>query len=127
MPFQKAPAAVKATVEREFRGTPPASLDRETRADKVVFEAERVVDGSKETLVVDGAGKVVETEREIPIAELPPAVRAAVDRRFAGATLRKAEAVHLPRAAAVSFYEVELHAGGKTREMKISPDGKIVN
>lgn len=127
VPFQSAPAAVKATIEREFHGSPPASLDRETHAGKTVFEAERTVPGSKETLIVDDAGKVVEIEREIPIAELPPAARATVDRRFAGATLRKAEAVYLAGAATVSVYEVELRVGGKNREVKVSPEGKIVH
>ncbi len=125
--FAQAPAAVQETIKRNITGAPPAQLEQETENGGVVYEAEYKVGGLKTSLSVAANGDLLEVEKEVPIDQLPAAVRAALERAHPGAKLKKAEAIYEKGAAVVTLYEVKLTVGGQKLEVKVKPSGELVN
>jgi hypothetical protein len=114
------PAAVKATIEAQKPGQHPKAVSSEKDNGKTVYEAEFESNGKTSSLNIGENGAVLESETEIAIADLPAAVTAAIKSEFAGATVELAENVH------VEFYEVEVKTEGKIHEVKILPNGAII-
>lgn len=82
------------------------------------------------TLVVSGlvlgvvaAAAAGAQERKIPRSELPPAVAATVDREAKGATIK---GFATEREHGRTTYEAETVMNGRTRDIEIAPDGRVV-
>ncbi|MBL7950095.1 MAG: PepSY-like domain-containing protein [Flavobacteriales bacterium] len=88
-----------------------------------VLEAEFVSDGLKQSanFMLDGTWK--ETEQRITEADLTDAIRATLETRHPGATVKHAERVSTPTA---DLYEVELKTAQGKVEVMITAEGAVV-
>ena len=95
------PTAVTAAFAKQFG---PTDADWEKEGANYEAEFER---NKKETSAVFSAdGKLLETEVEIPVAELPAAAMEYIKKNHAGATVK--EAAKITDAAGVVSYEAEI-------------------
>ncbi len=122
-----APDAVKKAFEPLLKGATIKKMTKESEDGVVVYEAEFDVAGKENSVNVSAEGKVLEIEKHIDAATLPPAVSAAVKSAHPTATMKSAEdVVENPGASEKRFFEVKLEEAGKTRELKIDASGKVL-
>jgi hypothetical protein len=127
-PFQPAaaPAAMPAPVLAAFKAAYPHATIRAAVEEKenggVVWEVESTDDGVGRDLLYAPDGTVVEVEEEVPIAQLPAPVKAAVTAQHPAARIVKGERV--TRGPKV-FYELQL-AGAAQTSIALTPEGKPV-
>lgn len=124
------PPAVQAAVKARFPKGTMSEASKEEEKGKTVYEVE-VKDGDAEYDVAASAdGKILEVEKEVEIAALPKAITAAVEAKYPGATIKEAEALLIPDKAGstdTESYELAVTLSTKkTRELKVSPEGKIL-
>ncbi|HET6283292.1 MAG TPA: hypothetical protein VFH73_20210 [Polyangia bacterium] len=124
-PLAQAPAAVQQTMRRVAGAAVPDELDRESEHGLVVYQGEYLVGGVEYSMKVAESGELLEVRKDVAAAQLPAAVRTAVDKAFAGASIKKAREVFLKGATTVSQYELKLSGGAKKR-IKVRPSGEIV-
>jgi len=89
----------------------------------VLYEVE--TDGQRAPRIVTytPAGKLVETEQQIPVAELPVAVQDAVKKASPMGTVKLVE---LSKKGGGVVYEVEISEGGRGVEYKFDPSGRLL-
>jgi hypothetical protein len=125
--LDKAPAEVQAAVKKALGGNKLEKLTKEEEEkdgkEVVIYEAEFSDHGAKHTISMDKTGKIVEDEQEIEVSKLPEAVTKAVMAAHAGAKISKAE---IAKAGDKTTYEVVIGEGKMTRELKVSPEGKVL-
>lgn len=112
-----APAAVKAAVAKLTSNV--TKMTKESEDGETTYEAE-YKDGDVECSVsLTASGDVIEMEKAIPASQLPAAAAEALKNKYSGATVGEITAVQK------TVYEVKITEGGKTREIKIDPRGKV--
>jgi uncharacterized membrane protein YkoI len=79
--LQNLPAAVRATVDAEAKGSTIKGISSEKENGKTVYELETLVNGRTRDLMIDGTGKVYVVEEQLDIAKAPAPVRAALEAR----------------------------------------------
>jgi uncharacterized membrane protein YkoI len=122
--LKDAPPAVQKTVADQLQGGKLKGLSVETEDGKTEYEAELTIEGREKTLVMDPAGKVLETEAVVELKGLPDAVRAGLAREAGKGSITKVEEV---TKAGVTSYEAQVkEAGKKDREVAVGIDGKLV-
>ena len=121
-----APAAVRATVEKELAGGGKLKkLSKESEDGKTVYEAE-IKDGKTEmSLNISADGKVLERETKIKKKDLPDGAMKAIKAKYPGAKVGAAEKVEKD---GKTTYEVAVTPDGddEAREITLDADGKIV-
>ncbi len=119
------PAPVKATIEREAGGGAIQELNRTTRNGKTVYEATLEVGEKNIELTVDPEGKTVDQviKEDVTIDRVPAAVRETIQRETGEGDIVAIERV--TRNGKTAF-EAQLEAGGKTFELTVSPEGKVL-
>jgi hypothetical protein len=100
------------------------TLQRERRDGQVLHELEFEVDSTEHELKMDDQGKIVESEIDIPIGDLPAAVTAGIKAIAPGATLLEAE--RNQNADRSPFYEVDIQLDGVRRELTVTEDGRVM-
>jgi hypothetical protein len=129
VPPNRIPKTVMDALHARF---PRARIDKSTRANEeneVVYDLEFTEDGRKCEADIRENGTYINYEKAIPASDLPTAVRAAIDRRYPNATLNEVmeETEVSGKVERLSAYEVVLvTAGRKEVEVRVSPDGKIL-
>ncbi len=119
--LSEAPAGVQRALSGILKdGVQLSELVREQEDGVTVYEAEYKIAGAEYSLKMAASGAIIERENEITTASLPSEVTEALSKRFPNAEILEAEEV------TVHFYEVEVNHGGKKREVKISPAGRIM-
>ncbi|HMD37547.1 MAG TPA: PepSY-like domain-containing protein [Vicinamibacterales bacterium] len=125
----KIPAVVMAALHSRF---PAAKIDkcvREQEGKQTVYDIEFEQNGRKGEADITAAGIYINFETAIPAASLPKPVRDAIEKRYRGATFVEVmeETEVKGKDEKVSAYEVVLKtAAGKQIEVRLSPDGKIL-
>src|SRR5579871_5379452 len=115
------PAAVQKTVQDQSKGAEIKGISQETEKGVTVFEVEMMVNGKHRDLNIDTMGTVVEVEDETAIESIPPAARAAIEKKAAGG---KIDIVETITKGAVTLYEATYTAkSGKKHEVVVKPDG----
>jgi hypothetical protein len=118
---QDLPAAVQKAVPDETKGAQIKGYNQETEKGKTFYEVETMLNGKSRDLLFDASGALVEVEEEIAIDSIPPAAKAAIEKRAAGGKVNKVESV--TRGQIVS-YEAEITSKtGKRSEVAVKPDG----
>lgn len=121
-----APSAPPTPILAAFKAAyPHATINtaaEEKEHGKVVWEVESTDNGLGRDLLYAPDGSVVEIEEEVPSAQLPAPVTAAVKAQYPAARIVKGEKV--TRGATVS-YELQLTGAGK-KSIELTPDGKPV-
>jgi len=115
------PAAVRNTVKEQSQGAQVRGFSKETENGTVFYEAELKIDGRNRDLLIAADGTVVEVEEEVAFESLPPAVKAAYEKRVAKGKIESVESVS--KGGQIVAYEARVRVGGKVSEVKLSPAG----
>lgn len=118
------PAAVQQTVREQSKGAVVRGLSREVENGETNYEVELRVNGHNRDVLIDPNGVVVEVEEQVTLASLPAAVRTAVEQNAAGGKVVLVES--LTKGDTLMWYEAHVKKGGKSREIKINPEGQLV-
>ena len=114
------PPAVRRTIERERRGATVQALSKERVRGHTRYALETLIDGHGRNIVIDEYGRVIEVGEEMPVEELPSAVR----KRFEShGTITKAE--QITRGSERS-YEATLDRRGRKAHMAVDPGGRVL-
>jgi hypothetical protein len=113
------PAAVSKAFSQKFQKAEKVKWAMEEANE---WEAEFMLSGKETSASFDPAGKWLETETEIEKSELPAAVKAAIDKQFAGAKMGEVSQLESPE---FSGYEIALKMKGKNMEVQATKDGKL--
>ena len=119
---RSAPGPVLATLNKMLGQALPKNLEKETKNGAVVYTAKFKADGHKRSVRVAENGEILRTQTTLSEAEVPEAVRKAVNARYAKAEIKECKAVFLKNAQQPTFYKVEL--GGKLKKTKLKLDPK---
>jgi hypothetical protein len=111
------PAVVRDALKKAYPNAARVEWEKQKSGN---FEAEFKSGKQQIDVTLAPSGEILETDMEITAAELPQAVRATLDKQFAGQKVKEAEKVDK---GGTTVYEVEL--AGKT-EVVVSADGTIV-
>ena len=116
------PAPILAAFEAAYPHATLKSAAAEKEDGKVVWEVESTENGLGRDLLYAPDGSVLEIEEEVPSAQLPAPVTAAVKAQHPVARIVKGERV--TRGATVT-YELQL-AGAGRKSIELTPEGKAV-
>ena len=117
-----APAPILAAFKAAYPHATIKTAAEEKENGKVVWEVESTENGLGRDLVYTPDGTIVEIEEEVPSAQLPAPVTAAVKAQYPSARIVKGERV--TRGATVT-YELQL-AGAAKKSIELTPEGKLV-
>lgn len=127
------PRAVKATILAEAKGGTIREIEREREGDRIVYEAEVVIDGRQFDVEVSADGTLLgvepededgdEQEEEISLDQMPPAARRAV-MQYAGS--HQIAKTTRERGDGITFFEAEWIVDGREHEAKVTADGALV-
>jgi hypothetical protein len=122
------PKAVLDTFKARFPHAEIKQVEKETDADnEVVYEFGITADGKNIDVSVEADGELASIETEIAVKDIPAPVKKALDAKYPGAPIKKAEAVsEFDDGKEEKTIEVILTAKGKDLEVVLTPDGKIV-
>jgi hypothetical protein len=116
------PPAVEKTVAAESKGATIRGFSTEVEDGKRVYEAALTVDGHARVLGIDEQGNLLETEDEVSLASVPPAVKAGLTKAAGKGTIEKVET--LTKKGKLVAYEADVKTGTKRSEIQVGPDGK---
>jgi len=116
------PDAVRAIVLAEPKGKEVDEVERRVRRGETTYEAE-MDDGHALSIRVDAEGKVVFVRCELPIADAPEAVRAAIRKRAPDAEIGTVRRVTQEGRTA---FRGELDLDGRQVEFEVDPNGTIL-
>ena len=115
------PAPVQKAVQAEAaNGATIVGLATEVEGGKTMYEVETTVGGLRRDLLVDAAGRIVETEEETSINAVPAAVKTALEAR---GKVTKVETVTKGKTVT---YEAVVEKNGKKTEVAVTAEGKSV-
>lgn len=117
------PPAVRQAVERETKGATIRGLTKETEDGKTYYEAETMVNGRHRDLLFTESGSVAEIEEQTSLQSIPAAARQAIEQQASGGKVLMVEKVTKDN---TTSYEAQVQKAGKTSEVKVSPEGKIL-
>lgn len=118
------PAAVQQTIREQSKGATIRGLSREVENGETNYEVELRVNGHNRDVLIDPNGAVVEVEEQVALASLPAVVRTAIEQNAAGGRVVLVES--LTKGDTLMWYEAHVKKGGKVREIKINPEGQLV-
>jgi len=121
---QDLPPAVQKAVPAETRGAEIKGYNQETEKGKTFYEVETMLNGKGRDVLFNSSGTVVEVEEEVALDGIPPAAKAAIEKRAANAKINKIESV--TKGQSVS-YEAEITSKiGKRSEIAVKADGSLM-
>jgi uncharacterized membrane protein YkoI len=115
------PPAVQKAVQEQAKGAEIKGLQTEVENGKTFYEVETLVNGRTRDMLLDKTGKVVEVEEEASLDSIPPAAKAALEKKAAGGKITKVETV--TKGDAVSYEAAITGKGGKKSEFAVKADG----
>ena len=122
---QTAPAPIQAAFKKAYPNATIKNVIKETDAGKTVYEVESVENGRGRNIDYNPDGSVISFEDELTKAEFPPAVAAAIAKRYPKATITLREKLTITKGALVQ-YEAELTGAGSVTEVILTIDGTWV-
>jgi hypothetical protein len=115
------PAAVISSFKKTFSNADKVQWSKEGPGD---FEAEFKSKGVEKSANFDASGKWVNTETVMKESDLPPQVKSAIAKEFAGYKVREVELYESPEKPA--GYELELKKKNSEFEVIMAADGRIL-
>jgi hypothetical protein len=115
---------VPANIISAFQNKFPNAKDVEWEMDNSDFEVNFEIGEVEWSAKYDPSGKLVETENEIKVSQLPQNVRQSIESEYPNCKIEEAEQATLADNSVV--YEVEVEKDKKTYEVQVSTDGKIL-
>ena len=120
MKLRDLPAAVQKAAQEESKGAVVKGYAQETEDGKVLYEVEMTRDGKGRDVSFDASGAVVSVEEETPLASLPAAARAAIEKAAVGGKIGLVEKV---TEGGEVKYEAHITKGTKKSEVEVKADG----
>ncbi|MEO8481982.1 MAG: hypothetical protein ABI634_07225 [Acidobacteriota bacterium] len=121
----KAPAAVEASLKRQFPAAEVKTVSKEKENGQTTYEIETINAGHGLDLVFLPNGTLVESEEELTQDQVPGVVEKAVLARYAKATVGKREKLTIAKSGEVR-YELALK-GAPVKEVALSPTGAWIS
>ena len=87
------------------------------------FEAEYRENRVQKAVVYEAGGKLIATETEVPVSDLPPPIGDYLGRNYPRLRIGEAERVDTNRG---TFYEVELQNGNQEIELRFDRNGNFI-
>ncbi len=116
------PPTVETTVAAESKGATIRGFSTEVENGKRLYEAHMTISGRTRVLEIDEQGHLLETEDEVSLASLPPAVKAALTAAAGTGTIDKIET--LTKNRRLVAYEAQVRTGATRSEIQVGPNGK---
>ena len=110
------PDLVKESFRKEF----PAVSDVKWEKEGLNFEAGFRQQGKTMSAVLDTLGKIIETETDIPVSELPSTVKRYIKLNYKGASIREAAVIR--NAEGLVTYEAEV----KQQDLLFNLNGEFI-
>ena len=117
------PAAVRHAAEAAVPGIVITKAAKETDEGKEYYEVSGTVAGSKVDVLVTPEGEVVEVERAMALDSVPPAVRAAAEKKLPGFVAERAESSTMKDRTTI---ELRGKVSGKVYEIALSESGEVL-
>lgn len=128
VPLSQLPTSVQGTMKRVAGAATPDEFDKTVENGVVVYQGEYRNATGENSIRVAESGELLEVRKEVAVSTLPPAVGAAVAKRFTStAKIRKVGGVYLKGAADLAYYDVKVAVGATSRRIKVRPTGEIVS
>jgi hypothetical protein len=122
------PTAAQETMRRVAGAAMPNEFDKTVENGVVVYQGEYRTATGENSIKVTATGELLEVRKEVAVTTLPPAVGAAIAKKYTPtAKIKKAAGVHLKGAAELSYYDVKVAVGSGSRHIKVRPTGEIVS
>jgi hypothetical protein len=116
------PAAVQKTVQETLKGAEIKNISKEVEKGVTQYEVETMLSGKHRDFNVDAAGKLIVVEEEVDLASIPPAAKAAIEKKVAGGKLRMVESVN--KGDGATLYEAAYTSkNGKKGAVLVKADG----
>ncbi len=118
------PPAVQKTVQEQSQGAKIRGLAKEVEKGKTSYEAELFVNGHTKDVMIDSDGTVIAIEEEVALNSLPAAVKTEIEKQAGKGRIRRVETI--TKNGTLEYYEAAIKTGSKGREIKVSPEGKLI-
>ena len=115
------PTAVVAGFNQHFAQAKEVKWEKEDGN----YEAEFEQGKAEQSALLNASGELLETETELPVAQLPAPVRAALASRYAGCKITEAAKIVAAGTGAVT-YEAEIVKSGKKQDVLFDAEGQEV-
>ena len=116
---------VPKNVQAEFLKLYPKTTEvKWNKENKSGFEAEFKENGISISIVMNGEGKVIETETKIDKKDLPGSVESFVMKNYKGYKIT--EAAKIVDAKGVLIFEAEISKGDLKKDLLFDKDGKLI-
>jgi len=123
--LERLPAQAQAGLRAQAAGAPITRVMEKSEGGQALYEAQWEVGEFLHEATVTAAGSVVETEAELPSAQVPAPVRTAAEAALpTDAAIAYEKKTEIGSGAVI--YSAEAKVGGHMRELEFSPDGKRV-
>ncbi len=113
-----------AAFENAYPNAKIKGYSKEMDNGRLVYEIESVEGSAARDVTYTADAALVSVEETMDTSELPPGVRAALDKKFPGGKIRKAEKV---TKGAVVAYEFKIKHNGRTTEVAFDAEGNELN
>ena len=120
------PAAVKATIEKQWPGAELKNATKEEENGNAVYEVAFSAKGRGYSIEATGAGELIEVEESLSAKELPAAVVSAIDAKHKNATIEKADKATQVKKGKSVFEVVIKTAEGTELECVFDADGAFL-
>jgi Putative beta-lactamase-inhibitor-like, PepSY-like len=121
---QTVPAAVDAAFKKAYPKATITNVETETADSGTVYQIESTENGRARIVNYKPDGSIVNMQEELTEAEFPPAVAAAIKKRYPNATIIERVKLTVPKDSVV-HYEAHL-TGVAVDEVLLTKDGKWV-
>ena len=118
---QTPPVAVKNTFEQKFPAATNIKWGKESASE---WEAEFKMNSAKNSANFLADGNWVETETEIPVAQLPAGVVISIKKQYPAAEIVGAHKIETAQKG--TMYEADIKTGGKKKEVVLTADGTFI-
>jgi len=115
------PPTVLKTVQDQTKGAEIHGITSETEQGKLTYEVETMVNGKHRDITVDAKGVLAEVEEETTLDAIPPAAKAAFEKKAAGGKIAMVETV--TRGSDTSYEATYTDKAGKKHEFAVTKDG----
>lgn len=118
---QALPAPVRKTLDAQSQGARVDKNLQVNKAGKLTYEFELLVSGHKKELAIDAAGELLRVEEVVPIASVPPTVKAAIEQAASRGKLLKVRSLTVR--GKLTGYEAGVEIDGSRTDLKFALDG----
>jgi uncharacterized membrane protein YkoI len=117
------PTPVQQTVKEQTKDATLVGITKEKEKGKTVYEVETKANGKGRDIHIDETGAVIELEQEVEIDSIPPAAKAAIEKKAAGRKIIKVETL---TKEGKTTYEAAVKRMWKNAEIRVAADGSPV-